>query len=152
MQERRWLASSVVAWGGVWAFWLAATRRFHPSLTLAILVTTALVAAYAAAAYVNHLALIPRLWRPGDRVGYLAWLTVVMATLTASALVVIRIAYLMLMGPDSDPHGVYKHFAIDLGGMAAHLAAAMAVVGAIKMANGRLTRRSSGPASRAPDL
>jgi hypothetical protein len=140
MQERRWIASSLWAWGGVWAFWLAATRRFHPSLTLAVIVTTALVAAYAAAAYLNHLALIPRLWRPGNRIGYVAWLTVVMVTLTTSALVVIRVAYLGLLGPDPDPNGVYKHFAIDLCGMAVHLAAVMAVVGAIKVANGRAER------------
>src|SRR5262245_34443769 len=107
MQERGWIAPSLWAWGGVWAFWLAATRRSHPSLTLAVIVTTALVMAYAAAAYVNHLALIPRLWRPGYRGAYVAWLIVVMVTLTASALVVIRVAYLGLMGPDPDPHGVY---------------------------------------------
>jgi ABC-type antimicrobial peptide transport system permease subunit len=53
----------------VWAFWLLATRRSHPSLTLAVIVTTALVAAYATAAYVNHLALVPRLWRAGHRAG-----------------------------------------------------------------------------------
>ena len=138
MQERRWIALSLVAWGVVWAFWLVATRRSHPSLTLAVIVTTALVAAYAAAAYVNHLALIPRLWRSGHRGGYMAWLAVVMVTLTASALLVIRVAYLRSLGPDPDPNGVYKHFAIDLCGMAVHLAAAMAIVGAIRVANKRV--------------
>jgi hypothetical protein len=121
-------------------FGWAATRRFHPSLSLAVIVTTALVGAYAAAAYVNHLALIPRLWRPGYRGGYVALLTVVMVALTASALAVIRVAYLRVAGPDPDPHGVYKHFAMDLCGMGLHLVAVAAVVGVIKGADGRPRR------------
>jgi hypothetical protein len=112
-------------------------RRSQPSLRLAVIVTTVLVAAYAAAAYVNHLALIPRLWRPGYQGGYVAWLTVVMLALTAAALTVIRIAYLRLAGPDPDPHGIYKHFVIDLCGMGLHLVAVALVVGVIKGADGR---------------
>ena len=137
IQGRRWIGASLGAWCGVWAFWLLATRRSHPSLTLAVIVTTALVAAYATAAYINHLALIPRLWRPGHRAGYVALLAVVMVGLTASALVIIRTAYHGLAGPDPDPNGVYKHFAIDLCGMAVHLAAVMAVVGAVRLTTGR---------------
>jgi hypothetical protein len=148
VQERRWIAASLGAWVAVWAFWLAVTCRSHPSLCLAVIVTTALVGAYAAAAYVNHLALIPRLWRPGHRRGYAAWLTVLMVALTAPALAVIRIAYFRLAGPDADPNGAYKHFAIDLCGMAFHLAAVAAVVGVVKRWSGtandviRQTRRA----------
>jgi hypothetical protein len=128
MQGRRWIGPSLLAWGGVWAFWLAATRRSHPSLALAVIVTTALVAAYAIAAYVNHLVLIPRFWRPGRRGGYAARLAIVMASLTAAALFVIRVAYRRLVGPDPDPNGVYKHFAVDLIGMVVHLAVVVVVV------------------------
>jgi hypothetical protein len=134
------MAPSLGAWVGVWGFWFVATRRFHPSLCLAVIVTTALVAAYAAAAYVNHLTLIPRLWRPGYRGGYVAGLTVVMVALTVSALAVIRIAYLRLAGPDPDPRGVYKHFVIDLCGMGLHLVAVAAVLAVIERATGRSKR------------
>jgi hypothetical protein len=128
---------------------LVATRRSHPSLSLAVIVTTALVAAYAAAAYVNHFALIPRLWRPGNRAGYVVALTVMMVALTAMALAVIRVAYLRLAGPDPDPRGVYKHFAIDLCGMGLHLVAVAAILGVIKGAAGRSGR--SGPWTRPVD-
>jgi hypothetical protein len=59
---------------------------------------------------------------------YEAWLAGVMLALTAAALAVIRASYHGLHGPDTDPYGAYKHFANDLAGMAAHLAAAGAVV------------------------
>ncbi len=51
-----------------------------------------------------------------------------MIVLTAAALGVIRVAYAKLWGPDADPNGVFKHFGIDLFGMAVHLVAAAVVV------------------------
>jgi multisubunit Na+/H+ antiporter MnhE subunit len=126
--RKQYVGISTVAWLGVWAFWLVTSRDFHPSFTLAVLVTTCLVTAYAGAFHVNHLILVPRYWRRGRRVRHLAWLTVMMVLLTAAALAVIRIAYTTWHGPDPDPYGVYKHFAIDLFGMAMHLLAASAVV------------------------
>ena len=53
-----------------------------------------------------------------------------MLGLIAAALAVIRVSYLKLFGPDADPNGVSKHFAIDLFGMAVHLPAAAVVVAA----------------------
>lgn len=53
------LGLSLVAWVGVWAFWLAVTHKFHPTFALAVIVTPSLVVAYAVAAYVNHLVLVP---------------------------------------------------------------------------------------------
>jgi hypothetical protein len=122
------LGLSLVAWVGVWAFWLAVTHNFHPTVALALIVTTSLVVAYAVAVYVNHLVLVPRLWMTGRRWRYWAWLAATMALLTAGALAVIRVSYFELVGPDADPNGVYKHYAIDLFGMAAHLLAAAGVV------------------------
>jgi hypothetical protein len=122
------LGLSLVAWAGVWAFWLAATRTFHPTFALAVIVTTSLVVAYAVAAYVNHLVLVPRLWMAGRRWRYAAWLAATMALLTAGALAVIRVSYFGLSGADPDPNGMYKHYAIDLFGMAVHLLAAAGVV------------------------
>ena len=56
-----------------------------------------------------------------------------MAVLTAGALAIIRVSYLKQCGPDADPYGVYKHYVIDLLGMAVHVSAAAAI-------NRRLTR------------
>src|SRR5215472_6169111 len=67
-------AVSLVAWVAVWGFWFLTTRKFHPTAALAFIVTTALVAAYATAAYLNHLILLPRLWQVGRRWRYLATL------------------------------------------------------------------------------
>jgi hypothetical protein len=123
---------SLVAWVGVWAFWLTVTHNFHPTFALAVIVTTSLVVAYAAAAYLNHLVLVPRLWMAGRRWQYAVWLAATMALLTAGALAVIRVSYFELLGPDPDPNGVYKHYAIDLFGMAVHLLAAAGIVAVVQ--------------------
>jgi hypothetical protein len=108
--------------------WLVLTRSFHPSWAHALVVTTSLVGAYAAAAYLNHGVLLPRLWASGRRWRYGLSLMGTMVLLTGAALAVIRMAYFAWSGPDADPYGVYKHFAIDLFGMAVHLLAAAGVV------------------------
>jgi hypothetical protein len=138
MRSRRWVWLSVLAWIGVWLFWLVTTRGFHPTFTLALIVTTSLIGMYAAAAYVNHLVLIPRFWRTGRRGRYIAWLVVMMLLLTAAALAVIRVSYTAMWGLDPDKDGVYKHFAIDLFGMAVHLAAAAGVVWAFRRIGSRV--------------
>ncbi len=125
------LILSLLAWAGLWVFWFLATRSVHPTFTLAVIVTTSLIAAYALAAYVNHLVLVPRFWRV-SRGRYAAWLAATMMGLTAAALAVIRTAYATTLGPDPDPYGLYRHYAIDLFGMAVHLAAAAALVAAWK--------------------
>jgi hypothetical protein len=133
LTRSRAILLSVAAWIVVWAFWLAVTHGFHPTFALALIVTTSLVAAYACAAYVNHLVLVPRYWHTGRYVTYAFVLLATMAVLTALALTIIRVSYFNAVGPDADPNGTYKHFAIDLVGMAVHLALAAAVV--------RVTRR-----------
>jgi hypothetical protein len=60
-----------------------------------------------------------------------------MVVLTALALAVIRTSYFRIWGPDADPNGAYKHFGIDLLGMAVHLLLAAAVVGLFRRALGR---------------
>ena len=122
----RWL--SFAAWVGVWAFWLTITRDFHPTRSHAVVATTSLVVSYAAAAYINHLVLVPRLWGTGRRWRYVACLVGMMALLTSIALSVIRAAYLAWSGPRPVPNGLYKHFAIDLFGMGVHLLLAAGVV------------------------
>ena len=116
-----------LAWVAVGLFWFFATRDFHPTTELAVIVTASLVAAFAAAANVNHLVLIPRYWRCGRYFAYSALLLATMCVVTAAALAVIRLAYFKLHGLDADPYGAYKHFAIDLFGTAVHVAAAAGV-------------------------
>ena len=57
--SRPMMIPSLMAWLAVCAFWFFATRSFHPSLALAVIVTTSLIVAYGAAAYINHLILVP---------------------------------------------------------------------------------------------
>lgn len=111
----------------VWGLWLGLTASFHPTVTLALIVTTALVGAYAAAAHLNLGWLVPRLWRRGRRAAYGVALGVAMVVLTGGALAVIRGSYAALVGPDPDPWGALRHFAIDLFGMVVHVALAWRV-------------------------
>lgn len=143
MSRPQLLASSLLVWVGVWVFWLALTRDFHPTFPLAVIVTTSLVAAYAVAAYVNHLVLVPRFWSAGHRWWYAVWLAITMALLTAAALAVIRVSYLELWGPDADPYGVYKHYAIDLFGMAVHVSVAALVVSVVGRYRSAATGRAA---------
>ena len=86
----RWNIRVILVWVGVWAFWLALTHSFHPTFPLALIVTTALVAAFATATELNHRLLIPRWYRPGEYARYAIALFVVMVLLTAAALAVIH--------------------------------------------------------------
>lgn len=126
------LIVSLLAWVGVGIFWFTITRDFHPTRTLAVIVTTSLMVAYALAAYVNHLVLIPRFWVSHQWRRYWCWLIITMVVLTAIALSVIRVSYSTLWGPDADPYGAVKHFGIDLFGMAVHLALAAVVVWGVR--------------------
>ena len=126
--SRKALVFTLLAWSGVWAFWLFATRDSHPSFTLSLIVTTSLMVAYALAAHLNHLWLIPRYWVTGRRGMYSCCLSGSMLLLNGAALTVIRVSYFQLWGPDADPNGTSKHFAIDLFGMVVHLLLAVLVV------------------------
>lgn len=130
MAVRRTTILTAGAWLGVWGFWLVVTRSFHPTLELAVIVTTALVLAYATAATINHTVLLPDLRRTGRRGRYAGRLLLTMVVLTGAALLVIRRAYVSSLGPDPDPLGAWKHFGIDLFGMAVHLGAAAFVAAA----------------------
>lgn len=108
------------------------THSFHPTFTLALIVTTSLTVAFAAAVYCNHLIYVPRFWELKKPCRYVTWLAATMAIFTALALTVIRISYSMLHGPDRDPYGLYKHYAIDLFGMIVHVTFAALTVWSIR--------------------
>jgi hypothetical protein len=124
LQAIRW---SVFAWIAVWAFWLSTTRSLHANWTLATIATTAMIVCFAAAAYVNQLLLLPRLWRNGRRVLYCINLLLVMLALTGVALAVIRLFYTVIFGP-FPVKPWYVDYAIDFAGMNAHVGAAAIVV------------------------
>jgi hypothetical protein len=132
MSTNSGLIASLGAWIGVWCFWLMTTRGFHPTFWLAIVVTTSLTLAFALVVYANHLLLIPQLWSTGRRMHYALSLGLLMMVMTALALAVIRFTYTSALGPDPDQNGVYKHFAIDLFGMAVHVSLAAVVVAIVK--------------------
>jgi hypothetical protein len=122
------ILGTAVVWVAVGIFWYFATRSFHPTRRVALTVTISLVAAYAAAVYLNHLYLIPRFWKRGSWPAYWSTLLAAMIAFTAVALTIIRVSYIRLLGPDPNPNGLYIHFGIDFLGMVAHVMAAAAVV------------------------
>jgi hypothetical protein len=124
----RTILGTLIVWLVVGVFWYLATRSFHSSQRLALTVTASLVAAYAAAVYINHLVLIPRFWRHRRWPAYWGTLLSVMIVLTSVALTVIRVSYIRALGPDPNPNGLYNHFAIDFIGMAVHVFVAAIVV------------------------
>ncbi|MFO1064865.1 MAG: hypothetical protein U0892_13450 [Pirellulales bacterium] len=140
---RRVLLVWAGSWFAVWTIWLYLTASFHPTFSLALIVTTSLIAAYAAAVACNHWLLLPRLSANGNAIQYALSLAITMAGLTATALTVIRISYLLHVGPDADPYGVYKHYLIDLFGMAVHVAVAAIIIWLIsrtRSGSGRLVK------------
>ncbi len=113
---RIWLA----IWVAVTLFWFITTYRFHPTLLLAIIVTLSLMLCYAMVIFLDwfylrkHLAIHRQRWR------YLGELGSTMLVATAVALTIIRRSYFLTLGPDPDPWGFPKHFAIDLFGLFVH--------------------------------
>jgi hypothetical protein len=131
MNQPRNFVLSVVGWliGGF--FWLGVTRNFHPTWTLAIVVTTTLIVAYATAAHVHHHHLIPTYWQAGRLKMHLICLTCTMVALTGIALAIIKVSYLYLFGP-YPVNNWFIDFALDFFGMAVHLVLAMAAVALFK--------------------
>ena len=119
-------------WFSVWAFWLFATRGFHPTFPLALITTTSLILAYAGEYYLNQFFLVPKFFHKGSMAKYVCLLLASMASLTGLALLIIRMSYTEIIGPDPDHLGAPKHFAIDLFGMAVHLGAASLIQMAAK--------------------
>jgi hypothetical protein len=128
------MAASMLGWLLAWGFWLTMTGRYHPTSGLAVIVTSSLVFAFASASYCNHLILVPRFAAKKRRWAYAFSLVATMARWTLVALCIIRSSYQRIVGPDSDPNGSYKHFAIDFTGMVFHVAIASSIVRLVRPA------------------
>jgi hypothetical protein len=128
MTRSKAVGLSLVAWLLVGAFWFIVTRNYHPTRTLAVIVTVSLVTTYAAACYINQLVLIPRYAKKGRYSAYAVALLITMVVLTSLTLAVNRSSYILSLGPDPDPNGLYKHFGIDFFGMVVHVLVAAGVV------------------------
>mgnify|MGYP001799515272 FL=1 len=111
---------TILVWVAVAAGWFAITASQHPTLPLALGVTITLVLAFAIAAHLN-LALRTRRRRLGTS-RKAPWLVLIpaMLVLTGLALAIIRTLYTRA---GYTPGPIAQHFAIDLFGMAVHVAA-----------------------------
>lgn len=131
MTRSQTIGLTLFGWSVVSLFWLVATRDFHPTKTLAIVVTCTLMLAYAAAAYVHHLYLIPKYFQTRRFVVHACLLLSTMVLLTAAALAIIRVSYLYIFGPYPVNYW-YIDYALDFFGMAVHLVLAMVVLSLFK--------------------
>jgi hypothetical protein len=98
MTLRRVMLHAAV-WLLVYCAWLSSTRDFHPTWTIAICATAILVAASAAAVYLNALVLRPRFAR-GSRWVYVLSLCAVVLALDLAAVLGIGAVYDWLWRPD----------------------------------------------------
>ena len=140
MTRSKAICWSLVAWLAVGVFWLVTTRNYHPTWTLAVIVSSSLMLVYAIATYINYLVLIPKYWRARLYGRFAVSLLVTMCVLTGLALAVIRTSYHTMYGPDPDPNGMYIHYAIDLFGMAVHVVVAAGIVWCVRRFARRATR------------
>jgi hypothetical protein len=127
----------VAVWSGVFTFWLIVTRRHHPTLTIAILATAVLVAAFALAVYVNALLLKPRYARARLWSKYALLLMATVALLDLEAVLLIQFIYDRLWGPDPLRYGFWFNVASEGVLIIIHLAAAMGVMRLAKHLRGR---------------
>jgi hypothetical protein len=130
----------VAIWSGVFIFWLLATRNHHPTLTIAMLATAVLVAAFALAVYTNALLLLPRFAHRRLWLQYTVSLLVTIAVLDLAAVLLIQFIYDHLWGPDPMRYGFWFNVASEGVLIIFHLAAAMGLMCFI-----RYLRRRSKP-------
>ncbi len=113
----------LAGWAALWGFWVAASRRNHPNLTLNLTASALLVATFAGAAYLNHLWLIPRLGQARRFVAYGVALVVVMGGLALGCAAAIHLAYDVLWGPDPARFGFWTNVGMEFGLVAFHVGA-----------------------------
>lgn len=110
----------VLAWLALWSFWVVVSRQNHPTLTLNLIASALLVLTFACAVYVNHLRLIPRLWKARRFAAYGAALLLAMAGLALICTAAIHIVYDVLRGPDPARFGFWTNFLMEFVLVAFH--------------------------------
>jgi hypothetical protein len=137
------IALHVAIWLGVFAFWLSATRRYHPTPALAVLATAVLTSASAVAVYVNSLILMARIARRRLWWQYAASLLVTVTVLDLIAVPLIQIFYDWLWGPDPRRFGFWFNLLSDGIIIVVHIAAATVVWWLAKFLRKRAPPQSS---------
>lgn len=133
MTSSRRLMMHVAVWLCVFMFWLLATRRFHPTLSIAVLATAVLVSASAWAVYVNRLFLLPRFARARLWWQYAASLLATVIILDLIAVLLIQIIYDRLWRPDPLRFGFWLNVASDGFIIVLHLTIAMGFVWIVRL-------------------
>jgi len=122
------IALHLAMWLGVFAFWLSATRQYHPTPALALLATAVLVSASALAVYVNNLFLLPRFARRHLWWQYTGSLLATVAVLDLIAVPLIQFIYDWLWGPDARRFGFWFNVLSDGIIIVVHVVAATMVM------------------------
>lgn len=130
----------VLIWTGVFIFLLLATRRYHPTLLIAVSATMVLITVSALAVYLNNLWLLPRFARRRARGQYALLLVAIVIVLDLIAVLTIQAIYDLLWRPDPLRFGFWFNVLSDGFIILAHLVAATAV-----MWSAKLLRRKTPP-------
>jgi hypothetical protein len=123
----------VAVWLGVFTFWLLATRRYHPTLTIAISATAALVSISALAVYINSLFLLPTFARRKRWGQYTVLLVATVIVLDLIAVQTIQAIYDWLWRPDPMRFGFWFNVMSDGFIIAAHLVMATGIMRVAKL-------------------
>jgi hypothetical protein len=122
-------------WLAVLGVWVIVSRDHHPTLLIDVLATSVLVAASAAAVYVNSVVLWPRGLRRRTKWRYILELIGVVLALDVIAVMLIQVLYDKLWGPDPSRYGIARNLIYEAIFITFHLVLATGVLS--------LTRRRS---------
>jgi Na+-transporting methylmalonyl-CoA/oxaloacetate decarboxylase beta subunit len=117
----------VMLWLGIFFCWLLATRHYHPTLLIAVLVTTILVSASALAVYINRHVLQAQFARHRSLLKYAVLLIALLVALDLIAVLSIQRIYDLLWGPDPNRFGFWFNFGSDGFIIVLHLIAAVSL-------------------------
>jgi hypothetical protein len=119
--------AQILIWLLLYALGIVVSIGYHPTLLINVIVTALFLCAYASGVYLNHLILIPRLFRSRNYLGYFSSLIGVMAVLTFIVLFAIRATYFSLWDPNLIGD-YWWNYGIDLFGMIVHVSGAALLV------------------------
>lgn len=118
----------LLGWIALASLAMVLVRAHHPTLLINALATSLLFASFAAAVYINHLVLIPRLLHEDRRTAYGVTLLLTMVGVTLVAVFGIQFVYDVLWGPDPLRYGFWFNFVTDFAGTLLHVVVAAVFV------------------------